>query len=113
MRYQDISEAGQYDVVTDFTSTDILDTEANLSVGGVFAFVAPSSRIIQDVITRDTLMSWQNEDASALSTAAGSTTNDAGITDIVIYSGNGANAFAIMILEDITFALGTSNFDIV
>ena len=126
LRYHEIADgSGEYDVVADFTGSEVLDTAGTVQLASdpyfIILFDADKS-ILQNFATfaTSTLIRWEQKDASDLLTAAGSTTNDDNgkvIQDTVIYHGNHTNDttddWVLMVLEDYTAPLAVTNFDVV
>ncbi|MGC6471360.1 MAG: hypothetical protein ACON4W_00610 [Parvibaculales bacterium] len=110
------SGSNEYDVVTNYE-------RGSRSTADKIRIEQPEgvtySRSGQTIIDGDgtVIVRWVQEDASSLSTAAGSSTNDATTNDTVIYHANETadtgDDWVLMVLEDMTSSLAGSQFDII
>lgn len=112
------ADPDDYDVVTDYAATGRGETDRVRfeSPSGETYTVNPESTALLDG-GGNAIARWVQEDKSALSTAAGSSTNDAAINDTVIYHTNGTadigDDYVLMVLEDVTALGNPKQFDIV
>ncbi|MGB1118536.1 MAG: VCBS domain-containing protein [Parvibaculales bacterium] len=112
------ADPDDYDVVTDYAATGRGETDRVRfeSPSGETYTVNPESTALLDG-GGNAIARWVQEDKSALSTAAGSSTNDAAINDTVIYHTNGTadigDDYVLMVLEDVTALGNPTQFDIV
>ena len=116
LRLDIASGSNEYDVVTNYV-------RGSRSTADEIRIEQPEgvtySRSGQTIIDGDgtVIVRWVQEDASSLSTAAGSSTNDATTNDTVIYHANGTadtgDDWVLMVLEDMTSSLAGSQFDII